>query len=173
MDVIHEDKKSVKRKRTVVIILLMLICFLLGVMAECFHAAKSGQEHGGVEFHTGLGGSKQDDVSQPTKGVTISGMTQMYFPAGETKVSAKLVNPEENSGLYYLTFELRVKTDGAYETLYTSDLVAPGEQAEQITLSHPLEKGEYSAVLHIQPYHIGNELSPTNNADIPIKIIVG
>jgi hypothetical protein len=56
-----------------------------------------------------------------------------------------LLNPEGNP--CYFTFELVLSdTD---EVLYTSKQVPPGQMIEEITLTRPLEVGQYNATLRI------------------------
>lgn len=161
-------KMSVRKRILIVIILLvlMLICFLLGMLTQSLKKPRGG----GMRFEAGVGVAPNTETPTDEQGIAVKGMTQMFIPAGEKTVAANFENPKENMGHYYLTFELKAKIDGKYEILYTSDLVKAGDQISSITLSQPLEKGEYSAVLHIQPYSIS--LAPTNNADIPITLIV-
>lgn len=40
-----------------------------------------------------------------------------------------------------------------------------------MTLTRPLEAGEYKAVVHVQPYRMSDQ-SPTNNADMETTLIV-
>lgn len=164
----NTDGESKKRK-TVIMILLMILIFILGGLAGHFLA--SGRETGfvgGVEFNveTDQGGGESE---KPHQGVTIPGVAALVIPANETEVTVNFFNPEENDGLYYLTFELKVEIDGSYRSLYTSSLVEAGKRIEKISLSAPLEKGEYNAVIHIQPYRTDG-LTPTNNADIVARL---
>lgn len=110
-------------------------------------------------------------------GVAIPGWGSMTLPSGTTEAPAALRNPEENEGYYYLTFELRLLTRDAqtgeegYEVLFTTGLVPPGQYVNQVTLTRELEPGEYTAVVHVQPYRIA-DMSPTNNADMETLLIV-
>lgn len=165
----NTDGESKKRK-TVIIILLMILIFILGGLAGHFLA--SGRETGfvgGVEFNVEADQSGGGESEKPHQGVTIPGVAALVIPADETEVTVNFFNPEENDGLYYLTFELKVEIDGSYRSLYTSSLVEAGKRIEKISLSTPLEKGEYNAVIHIQPYRTDG-LTPTNNADIVARL---
>ena len=108
------------------------------------------------------------------QGVVIAGQESMIFPADKTEAAVDFFNPEENAQMYYLTFELRLYNESGqdYEVLYTSGLVAPGKHIYSITLSRELEKGVYEAVVHVQPYRMNEEKTPTNNADMKIRLIV-
>lgn len=102
-------------------------------------------------------------------GVAIPGWGSMTIPAGVTEVQTSMQNPEANEGWYYLTFELRLKeTD---EVLFTTGLIPPGQYCNKVTLTRPLEPGEYAAIVHVQPYRISDQ-SPTNNADMETVLIV-
>ncbi len=110
-------------------------------------------------------------------GVAIPGWGSMTIPAGVTEAATSMRNPAENDGWYYLTFELRLPTTdpdtGAetYEVLFTTGLIPPGQYCNKVTLTRPLEAGEYKAVIHVQPYRMSDQ-SPTNNADMETTLIV-
>ena len=107
-------------------------------------------------------------------GVTIPGFGSMTIPANTKELKGiNLHNPTKNEGWYYLTFKLCLldKNGAVSEVLYESQLVPPGKYIQDITLSRGLAKGEYNAVMKVQPYRIADK-SPTNNADLKMKIIV-
>ena len=112
--------------------------------------------------------------SVPTQGVAIPGWSTITIPANSTEVTVDFMNPIENKDLYYLTFELRLKDNSkeGYEVLYKSGLVEPGLHIQKINLSKGLPTGEYDAVVHVQPYRMNEEKTPTNNADMKTKLIV-
>ena len=112
-----------------------------------------------------------DSTVEPN--VAIPGWGRITIPSGTTQItSVDFYNPEENEGLYYLTFELRLPTDdGGYISLYQSDAVPPGKHIQSITLSRPLETGTYDAVIHVQPYRMSDE-TPTNNANMKTTLVV-
>ncbi len=155
------------------IILLLLIFFLLGLAAgRWIGSGRNAGFKGGVELSARPLQSAVPQEDTPEQGVVIPGKGSLYIPAGETRVRADFYNPAENKGLYYLTFELRLPGEEGYETLYSSGLVEPETGVEEITLSRPLDKGEYTAVIRVQPYHMDKERTPTNNADIVTKLVV-
>lgn len=112
-----------------------------------------------------------DSTVEPN--VAIPGWGRITLPSGTTQItSIDFYNPEENADLYYLTFELRLPTDdGGYISLYQSDAVPPGKHIQSITLSRPLERGTYDAVIHVQPYRMSDE-TPTNNANMKTTLVV-
>ena len=110
----------------------------------------------------------------PAPGVKIPGFGKLTIPANTKEViGINLYNPEENEGWYYLTFKLSLldENEEVSETLYESQLVPPGLYLQDITLSRGLAKGEYEAVMHVQPYRV-SDMSPTNNANLRLTIIV-
>lgn len=108
--------------------------------------------------------------SPDSGGIAIPGWGSITIPAGQTEVTVDFPNPEANEGKYYLTFQLRLKDTG--EVLYQSGLVKPGLHIQKITLSRPLEAGSYTAVIHVQPYKMDANQTPTNNADMETMLIV-
>lgn len=116
--------------------------------------------------------SEIDSVAE--RDVAISGRKSMIIPANKKEITVDFYNPKENEGAYYLTFELRLCDDSAsgYEVLYTSGLIEPGKSVDRIELSRALKKGEYDAIIHIQPYRMNKDKTLTNNADIKISLVV-
>ena len=106
----------------------------------------------------------------PEPGVAIPGWGSITLPAGKTEAETDLFNPEANQGWYYLTFQLRLKDSG--EVLFQTGLIPPGLYCTKVNLNRALEAGEYSGVMHVQPYYLKDPPSPTNNADFDIRIIV-
>ena len=130
---------------------------------------------GGLIIDSGAG-DYVAPTQKPTKAepnVAIPGWGRITIPSGTTQItSVDFYNPEGNSGLYYLTFELRLLTDGGnYISLYQSNAIPPGKHIQSITLSQPLNAGTYDAVIHVQPYRMSDE-TPTNNADMKTTLVV-
>ena len=69
---------------------------------------------------------------------------------------------------FYLQFNIILRdTD---EVIYSSGLVEYGNYINVIELNREIEKGEYDAVVFIQPYDI--KLNKTNNAKFNIRLII-
>lgn len=69
---------------------------------------------------------------------------------------------------FYLQFNIILRdTD---EVIYSSGLVEYGNYIDVIELNREIEKGEYDAVVFIQPYDI--KLNKTNNAKFNIRLII-
>lgn len=107
----------------------------------------------------------------PTEpGVAIAGWSRIEIPAGKLEANVAINNPEDNSGWYYLSYELRLK--GTDEIVFTTGLIPPGMYCNKVTLTRTFDPGIYSAVLHVQPYRMDEEQSPTNNADLELLLVV-
>lgn len=69
---------------------------------------------------------------------------------------------------FYLQFNIILRdTD---EVIYSSGLVEYGNYINVIELNREIEKGEYDAIVFIQPYDI--KLNKTNNATFNIRLII-
>lgn len=69
---------------------------------------------------------------------------------------------------FYLQFNIILRdTD---EVIYSSGLVEYGNYIDKLKLNREMEKGEYDAIVFIQPYDI--KLNKTNNAKFNIRLII-
>lgn len=163
------------KKNIVIIIFIIIILLLIGFIVFKMDNEKSpGGVNLVVDKNAGEFVPNVKDTEEKIKNVAITGWGSITIPSNKKKVEVKFENPEENKDLYYLTFELRVLNDSkqGYEVLYKSDLVEPGLCIQKIELSRELEPGTYDAVVHVQPYRMDANKTPTNNADMQTKLIV-
>ena len=177
---IVEQHSSDKKWKILVVILavLLILCgtWIIWGGVPFFPAAApndggSSSQGGGLMIDPNAG-----EFVEPERapGVTIPGFGSMTIPANTKELKGiNLHNPTKNEGWYYLTFKLCLldKNGAVSEVLYESQLVPPGKYIQDITLSRGLAKGEYNAVMKVQPYRIADK-SPTNNANLKMKIIV-
>ena len=105
---------------------------------------------------------------ESTGGIAIPGWVSIRIQAGEKLVDVNLENPTDNEGKYYLSFTVYLK--GEDKVLAETGLIQPGESALKLSLSHPLDAGEYEAVVLVQPYRMADG-SATNNAEIETILI--
>ena len=75
-------------------------------------------------------------------------------------------NPQRN----FAYFRVSLVLDG--ETLWESDLLAPGETSKPVVLSKPLAAGEYEVTLGYACFADKEEKSPLNGAASPMKLLV-
>lgn len=169
-----------RRNRGIMIALVVIILVLLGLIACLLLGSNRAANAPTIATATPVptaqlqidpnAGALITPTPAPVEpGVAIPGWGSMTIPAGVTEVQTSMQNPEANEGWYYLTFELRLKdTD---EVIFTTGLIPPGQYCNKVTLTRALEKGEYAAVIHVQPYRISDQ-TPTNNADMETVLIV-
>lgn len=129
---------------------------------------------GGVVYDPNQGDYVPPATEGAQNGISIPGFGTWTIPPKVTEVTTDFYNPEANAGKYYLTFEVRIpnNSEQGYEVVYTSGLVEPGKHIQKVTLSRGFEKGEYDALLFVQPYTMDENQTPTNNANIAFKLIV-
>ena len=113
-------------------------------------------------------GCSSDTGGGPDSGnITVPGCETLYLAAGQTRQSVDLYNPKENGCLFRISLILE---DG--ETLWTSDLMKPGKSVSHLTLSRPLDAGEYpGAVLKYDCFTLQDQ-TPLNGAEIKVTIQV-
>lgn len=109
----------------------------------------------------------QTAVSDDKEGTKIPGYSNILFPSGEKNVPITLYNPKENDSIFVYTIFL----DGEDEPIYTSKGIEPGKAIENITLSKPLESGNYTLKIHIAPYDIKSN-TMLNNAVVTANLTV-
>ena len=112
---------------------------------------------------------KAEEDTESTSGIAIPGWGSIHIQAGEKLVDVNLENPIDNEGKYYLSFSVYLNDQD--KPLAETGLIQPGESALKLSLSHPLDAGEYEAVVLVQPYRMADG-SATNNAEIETILIV-
>ena len=167
------------KRQTIIIIALAVLIALLATSLVLFLVLRDDAEppKGGIVYDPNAGEYDPDNplYNGPQKeGVAVPGFGTWTIPPNVTNVVTDFFNPPANEGKYDMTFEVRVKNgsgDG-YEVIYKSGLVKAGNHIQSVTLEHGFEKGEYDAVLHVQPYSADEYQTPLNNANINFKLIV-
>ena len=117
----------------------------------------SSEDEDGLKIDTNAGDYVTPIVNSNIEpNVAIPGWGRITIPSGTTEInSVDFYNPEENEGLYYLTFELLLPDGDKYISLYNSR--------------------NYDALIHVQPYRINEDGSvgtPTNNANMGTTLVV-
>lgn len=110
----------------------------------------------------------QQAQSGVTDGIEIPGYKSVTIPAGTKDVSVELVNPEENTVYFQISFYLP-ETD---ETIYTSKLIQPGQHLYEITLDKAMEAGEYPLTVRYETFSADEEMAPRNGAEVNCTLIV-
>lgn len=99
--------------------------------------------------------------------IRVPGFGRMDFVADRKEQSTKLHNPRKNNCYFRISIIL---DDGTI--IWTSDLIAPGEKVEDITLSQTLSEGTYDNVTIKYDCFAMNKKVAFNNAKIKIKLVV-
>ena len=176
-----QEQRSDRKLKIIIAVLAVLLLLTGGTMifwgGVPFFSAFAPNNGGSTSQGAGLvvdpNAGEFVKPEQPP-GVSIPGFGRLTIPANTEKlVGVNLYNPIENEGWYYLTFKLCLldKNGEVSEVLYESQLVPPGLYLQDITISRSLAKGEYDAMMHVQPYRI-DDLSPTYNADLKMILVV-
>ncbi len=111
-------------------------------------------------------GADPSSRSGDVPGIKIPGYDTVTLPANTKNVKMILLNPKDNP--CYFQFELMVKG----ETYYMSNLVEPSKCIEDLTLTKPLIKGEYKAVLQIRAYSLDGNYTVMNGANVEFDLKV-
>ena len=109
-------------------------------------------------------------VEKLTNSISLPGYGSLSLRANTNEQTLALSNPEENFCWIKISLILE---DGTL--LWTSDLVAPGEDSDPIVLSAPLPGGEYeNTILKYDCFRKEEDgsLSPLNGATSKLTLIV-
>lgn len=140
-----------KKKKTAFIIIIALILFIVGLGVGLM---LNNNDTLLLERENDTSGLTEDsnaqDIGTPggitgtgtADSISIPGFEKMTIPANQKTVSCNIFNPKYNHCYFVAVITL---DDGA--EIYRSGLIAPGKTIYRLTLSAPLNKGEYSATL--------------------------
>ena len=106
---------------------------------------------------------QQEDL--PFGWIRFPNVVDITLPADTANVNFLLLNREKNH--CYFIFEITL-TDTS-ESLYVSDMVAPGTFVEEIELTRGLAKGEYRALVKATALSL-EDLSPIGGAELEYRI---
>lgn len=155
-----------KQKRNKILIAFLIAFMFLGTLTGC-----SGD----------MGGKAKKDYSNIVENpnISIPGFESLDFKAGRKKQSVNFYNPEENTCYFRISLVLKQR-DGAgaggeevagEDTLWTSELIEPGEEAGSITLNKELESGDYPAILKYECFSLKDE-TPLNGSNVELTLKV-
>ena len=171
-----------KRLTIIIIALAVLIALLItGLVLFLVLSEDAEPPKGGIVYDPNAGEYDPDNPlyqgSSSGNGISIPGFGTWTIPPNVTKVVTDFYNPPKNAGKYDMTFEVWIPEDPkdltkGYEVIYTSGLVKAGDHIQNVTLSRSFEKGEYDAVLHVQPYTADEYQTPLNNANVSFRLVV-
>ncbi len=181
---------AVKKDNLLIIVALIVLGFLafVGLIAGLGMLIGGGDEEPtttspnilDVNQQQGLGEldlpEKVEDMG--SKSVTMNGIAQINFKAGQVEQNFILSNSEKNKDICFIVFTIYLDNnengiiDESDEKLYQSGLVQPGYSVSRFNISRSLEAGEYKAIVHQQPYSFDQARTPLNNFVVKTDLIV-
>jgi len=182
-----EEKKD-NRKKGLIIVIIILAVVLAGAIVFVITGLNKNQSKpvAGVGYDPNASMQTEEEIEaetyedgyNPAMSVALPGWLDIEIAANQTEIKKGInfFNPKINEGYYDLMFTLQVdvnkdgKFDEETETLFESGLVPAGYTIREIVMSQALEKGEYDAVVFIQPYPAGETETALNNGKAAIKL---
>ena len=112
--------------------------------------------------------SSAQSAEKLTDSIELPGYGELSFKAGTERQEVCLSNPEKN--FCYIRASLLLE-DGTL--LWTSELIAPGEESGPVVFSTPLSAGEYKdAVLKYECFMMDEALTPLNGVETNLTLKV-
>ena len=161
-----------KKKRYWTLLVLLIVILIAGIAAAVYFSRQKDPETGGNAYVYADASAWDDgiDTEEPreiTENILVPGYSGAEMKAGDTTLSLRIGNPEENTCYLQATLQLE---DGT--VLYESGLLEPGTGFEQIELNQTLEAGTYEALVHYQGYSMDEERSELNASDSAFTLTV-
>lgn len=161
------DLMQRKLQSIVIVILLIIISVMFVILVSPKKSTDTGK---GIIFEQSISENSNSQVGTSNPGISIPGWGAIKLPAHEKEAIVSLHNPEENAGYYDLSFTLKLKNSN--EVIFTTGSISAGYKCSRVTLTQELEPGEYEAIMFVQPYLVGEQHTPTNNAELELLLIV-
>ena len=161
-----------KKKRYWTLLVLLIVILIAGIAAAVYFSRQKDPETGGNAYVDADASAWDDgiDTEEPreiTENILVPGYSGAEMKAGDTTLSLRIGNPEENTCYLQATLQLE---DGT--VLYESGLLEPGTGFEQIELNQTLEAGTYEALVHYLGYSMDEERSELNASDSAFTLTV-
>ena len=163
--------QAMDRKKKKLIILIVILAVAAAASGIAVYRSRQPGEVTNSDVTFEEEQEKPDDKEQEgsvDEGIQIPGYDSIVIPAGTKDVSVELMNPEENEVYFQISFYLP-DTD---ETIYTSDLIRPGQHLYDITLEREMEAGEYPLTVKYETFTADEAMAPQNGADVSCTLIV-
>lgn len=126
----------------------LILTALLALLLTIFLVGGASSEKAAPDEVVKWNGQLSDLSEKTGGGIKIPGYGAITLPAGETTAALTLCNPEENPCIFRYTLYL----DGSDTPLYISPDLSPGCAVETLSLSSPLEKGDYTLRIEISSF---------------------
>lgn len=158
-----------RRKRKKVVILLAAAALLLAAVSVLLVGRLGGQQ--GVrqaKLPNSETAPQSDSAEKRTDSIAIPGYEGISLKANSKEQEIGFPNPAQNTCYFQISLMLE---DGTM--LWRSELVAPGEVSDPITLEEPLEAGVYpNALLKFDCYTMDGVMRALNGAATKMTLFV-
>lgn len=146
-----------RRKKKTAVILLAAAALLLAAVSVLLVGRQGGQQ---AKLPNGETVPQSDSVEKRTDSIAIPGYEGISLKANSKEQEIGFPNPAQNTCYFQISLMLE---DGTM--LWRSELVAPGEVSDPITLEEPLEAGVYpNALLKFDCYTMDGAMHALNGA---------
>lgn len=146
-----------RRKKKTAVILLAAAALLLAAVSVLLVGRQKGRQ---VKLPNGETVPQSDSVEKRTDSIAIPGYEGISLKANSKEQEIGFPNPAQNTCYFQISLMLE---DGTM--LWRSELVAPGEVSDPITLEEPLEAGVYpNALLKFDCYTMDGTMRALNGA---------
>lgn len=146
-----------RRKKKTAVILLAAAALLLAAVSVLLVGRQKGRQ---VKLPNGETVPQSDSVKKRTDSIAIPGYEGISLKANSKEQEIGFPNPAQNTCYFQISLMLE---DGTL--LWHSELVAPGEISNPITLEEPLEAGVYpNALLKFDCYTMDGAMRALNGA---------
>lgn len=146
-----------RRKKKMAVILLAAAALLLAAVSVLLVGRQKGRQ---VKLPNGETVPQSDSVEKRTDSIAIPGYEGISLKAGSKEQEIGFPNPAQNTCYFQISLMLE---DGTM--LWRSELVAPGEVSDPITLEESLEAGVYpNALLKFDCYTMDGAMRALNGA---------
>lgn len=143
---------------------LIKLLLILLVIAAVFAASYFGVRLGLLN-EASRAAADDEQLLNANESIVLAGYDTIKFDAQQTEQQIYFCNSDKNK--CFIVVSLLV--DNA--ELYTSEMLAPNTKIESITLSEPLSKGVYDAVIRYSCYDLYTQRE-LNGSEIAVKLEV-
>ena len=157
-----ENEKKKRDPRNVLIFVLIIVAVAAIVLAVWALSTRSA-----VPSPAPLLTPKPTPTEEPlTNTIALPQFAWLNLKADTTEQTLTFDNPQRN----FAHFRVSLVLDG--ETLWESELLAPGETSKPVVLSKPLAAGEYQVELCYACFADAEGTQALNGARSPVKLVV-
>ncbi len=159
------SKKS-KNIGLAILALIAVAAISVGITLAAVNSDRSGSEQSAASYDDSELIRQTGSTAKDPDFISIPGYDHLYLTAGSTAQSFSLYNPSAN----FCYFRISLLCDS--ETLWSSELLAPGQTVSQETLGKALAAGEYDAVLKYECFADAAGSSALNGSEIGLTLRV-